>query len=234
MSLLTMIQRATEELGILKPLTVVGNADTQVLQLLALAKTEGEELTRRGDWEFLIEEFSIVTLAAESQGKIRTLLPGYDSIVNNTMWNRNTTTIVFGPRSKRDWAAEQARGITGPFTTFRMRGGNLIFSPVPSAGETVTGEYKTKLYCEKLSNGAGQSEWLKDDDIGRLDEDLMRLGLIWRWKRKKGFDYSEEFNTYERAVVDALAKDGGKRILNMGSNPSFGPAIAIPDGDFTV
>jgi len=233
MSLLTMIQRATEELGILKPLTVVGSADTQVLQLLALAKTEGEELARRGDWEVLFQEFSITTLAAESQGAIRTLLPGYDSIVNDTMWNRNTTTIVFGPRAKRSWQAEQARGITGPFTTFRIRGGDLIFSPVPSAGEPVTGEYKNTLYCQD-AGGTGQSEWLLDTDVGRLDERIMRLGILWRWKRAKGFDYSEEFATYERAVLNALGKDGGKRILNMGGDRFFGPAIAIPDGDFTI
>jgi len=228
-----MIQRASEEIGILKPTVVIASTDTKVLQLLALAKTEGEDLARRGDWEFLINTFSITTVAAQSQGAIRTLLADFDSIVNDTMWNTNTTTLIFGPRAKRDWAAEQAAGITGPFTTFRIRGGNLIFSPIPTVGQTVTGEYKNKLYCE-TSSGTGQSEWLADTDVGRLDEDIMRLGLIWRWKRAKGFDYAEEYSTYERAVQDTLGKDGGKRILNMGDSREFGPAIAIPDGNFTT
>lgn len=233
MSLLTMIQRASSKIGITKPGTVVGNADIQIAQLLEIANEEGEELSRRGQWERLITEFSITTLAAESQGAIRTLIPGYDSILNDTMWNTTSTTVVFGPKATRDWAAEKAVGISGPFSQFRIRGGLLIFLPVPTAGQTVTGEAKTNFFCES-SGGAGQSVWTADTDVGRLEENLMRLGIIWRWRQTKGFDFAEEFNTYERAVLTELGKDGGKRILNMGDSRQFGPGIAIPDGNFTT
>lgn len=44
----------------------------------------------------------------------------------------------------------------------------------------------------------------------------MLLGVQWRWRKAKGFEYSEEFMLYERQVADAQARDGTKQTLNLG------------------
>jgi len=42
----------------------------------------------------------------------------------------------------------------------------------------------------------------------------MVLGLVWRFRKARGFDYAEEFNTFEKEVEQAIMRDGGRRDLN--------------------
>jgi len=60
------------------------------------------------------------------------------------------------------------------------------------------------------------------------------MGLRWRWKKENGFDYAEDFRTYETQVKDAIGRDGGKPILHQDENPWRGPApgIFIPEGNW--
>lgn len=65
-SLLVMVQDACGELGIKQPSSIVGNTDSQVIQLLALANREGKEFHARskrlGGWQELRKEYTF-TLA---------------------------------------------------------------------------------------------------------------------------------------------------------------------------
>ena len=67
-----------------------------------------------------------------------------------------------------------------------------------------------------------------------LPETLLLMGLRWRWKKEKGVDYAEDFRTYESQVKDALGRDGGKPILNMGMDCNRGarPGIFVPQGSW--
>jgi hypothetical protein len=47
-------------------------------------------------------------------------------------------------------------------------------------------EYQSTYFCQS-SAGADQSAWAADTDVGVLDENLMELGVIWRFKKKNGW-----------------------------------------------
>jgi len=55
------VQQATAELGIPIPATVVGNANQDVTQLLALANALGYELLRKADWRNLTKVYNFYT-----------------------------------------------------------------------------------------------------------------------------------------------------------------------------
>ena len=83
MALLGLIGDVCEEVGLVRPLAVVTSLDQGVKQLLALANREGQELatgdsvSRAHHWTALDTEATFTTLAAEVQGAITTLLPGF-------------------------------------------------------------------------------------------------------------------------------------------------------------
>lgn len=52
-SVLALVQQATGEMGLAVPSTVIGNTNTDVVQLLALINACGYELTRRAQWQAL-------------------------------------------------------------------------------------------------------------------------------------------------------------------------------------
>jgi 3-methyladenine DNA glycosylase Tag len=74
-----------------------------------------------------------------------------------------------------------------------------------------------------------------DGDLVLLDEELMLAGLEWRYLRKKGLSYAEEFASYEALVSAAMSRDGTKPILNMdGISRRVVPGTFIPSGSWSL
>lgn len=217
MSLLTIIQDACVEVGLPEPNAAASSTDENIIRLVGLANREGKSLARRYAWSRLTQEATHTTLAAESQG-LMTAIAGADFgwIKNDTLFDRTNNRPIY-PADDVSWQQMKANGITGPYNQIRIRGGYLIAIPTPTAGHTWAFEWVSKNWCES-STGTGQSAWAADTDVGRLDEELMTLGLIWRWKANQGLEYAEDFRNYEMAVTDAMARDGAKSRLVMRGN----------------
>lgn len=49
--------------------------------------------------------------------------------------------------------------------------------------------------------------FLSDDDVFRLDERLLKLGMIWQWKANKGSPFAEDLSTYGDAIQMAMGAD---------------------------
>jgi len=217
--------------GLTAPTAAVSSTDENVIRMIELANEEGEELASRADWQALTREATHTTLAAESQG-LMTAIAGSDFnyIKNDTFWNR-TKDRRWYPVSDVDWQTMKATNITGPVEYFRIRGGYLLAIPAPTAGETLAFEWVSKNWCE-TSGGTGQSAWAADSDVGRLDESLMLMGLVWRWKKAQGLEYAEDFRQYEIRVESAMQRDGAKPRLNMAGTMVHGRNI--PQGSWNV
>ena len=125
----------------------------------------------------------------------------------------------------------KSTGITGPVEYFRVRGDELIVTPIPTADETLAFEWVSFNWCEDNA-GTGQDEWGADDDVSRLPAKLFKAGLLWRWKQAQGLEYAEDFNKYEHMIADAMARDGANPVVNMGSTRSR--STNIPDGNWDL
>lgn len=237
MTALSIAQTVCARIGLPLPTSAVGSTDTQVLQVVALINQEGLELAQRPSygWTFLQAEASFTTLAAESQGAIATLAPGLRFIVNDTIWNRTLIRPIFGPLSPQRWQQLKASNVSGPWNQYRIRGANLIFIPIPAAGQNCYFEYASNNWCTDTTGAIPRSAFLQDTDLCLFSEELVTLGATWRWKSAKGLPYAEDFNTYEKQVIDAMARDGSKDILDMGGDRyTRMPGIGVPDGSWSL
>jgi len=237
MTILTIVQNACKRIGIPAPTIVIASTDLQVIQLLALANEEGQELSTGDsvalsyDWQALQTEGTFVTTAAESQGPITTIAPGFKYIIDGTIWDRTRRLPAYGSLDPQTWQNYKAWGITNPFPKYRVRGGLLLLMPIPAAGDSYFFEYQTSSWCTSAS-GTGQSSWAADTDVGLLDESLMTAGLIWRWKQNKGFDYAEDFRKYQTRVMNAIARDTESAVLDMGRKEDGRTGIVVPIGSW--
>ena len=215
MSLLALVQRFTRRTNIDYPTSVIGSTDEQILQVLGLLEEEGNDLTGRGQWEALTFEATHTTVATESQGVMSTIASnGFRYIKNDTFWDRteNLPIIVI---DGVEWAAEKGFVATAARFRARIRGGELLATPTPSAGNTWAFEYATWNWLTD-SGGTTYKQYFTDDtDLMLLPESILEMGLRWRWKKEKGFEYAEDFRTYEILVKDALSRQGLKRTLHM-------------------
>jgi hypothetical protein len=235
MSLLTIVQNATDGLtGVTRPVNVIASTDENVRLLLRLANLEGQDLAQRHAWQQLNREASHTTLAAQDQGDITTVAgPDFDWIVPDTMWNTTLQQAVPGPLSPQERRMLLARTEAGAHFAWWLSGGRVNFYPKPAAGQTVTFEWQSRNWCENVG-GIGQSVWTSDNDVARLDEELITLGVIWRFLKSKGLDYSEEFRSYEMRLANRIGRDGGRRALNMGGGRAAFGAPFVPEGSWGV
>lgn len=231
-TLLQTIQAVCRRIGIVSPNVALTSTDPQIIQLVALSEEEGQEQAARYQWETLQTEATFVTVGAQVQGQLAAIAPGFDYIVNDTIWNRTLRRPVYGPKSEQEWQQMKAVNINGPFNSYRIIADAINFYSNPVAGQICAFEYMSKNWVN--ANGGGTSSiWTNDADTAKLNDRLMLLGTRWRWKKEKGLDYSEDFATYEAQITDAMGRDGGKPRLSMnGAIYEIQPVIAIPRGSW--
>ena len=140
----------------------------------------------------------------------------YDHLMPDVqIWNRTNNIRYIGATWSNEWMQLQS-GFTSGNGWWRMIGGYLHIYPAPTAGDTIEFEYVTRNWCISSSGGAAQSTWTADTDVGRLSEELMALGLTWRWLKSKGMDYAEDMASYEREVERAASRDRGLKRMVVG------------------
>jgi hypothetical protein len=224
MNVLEIVRAVCGTVGIPRPSSVFGSSDTGVQQLLGLLNEEGSELAARGPWQALTQEKTFTTVATESQGTLVSIIGAannYRHIVNETIWNRTSKEPILGALDPALWQAYKAMGFTGETLQYRIRGGELLMLQVPTAGQTCAFEYVTKNWLTDSTGTAFRSVVDDDEDVPRLDDEIVMAGLKWRWKQSQGLDYAEDFRKYEARVVDALAKDGTKQRRSLGGSGQY-------------
>ena len=236
MSLLTMIQDITTSLGVTsKPTGIMNNTDPTIITLLSLANKEGRELAGRYDWQALTKQASFVTTNATNQGTLVSIAgSGFKHIISNTMWDQTHGRPIRGSITKQRWARLEASSAVGTYSEHQVRDKSLYTIPSPgSASATWSFFYYSKYWCQSAAS-AGQSRWVADDDTGILDEDLMALGVEWRYLKSKGFDYSEEFMSYERRVQNEINQDRDHQMINLETTSiDDGPGtLGVPEGSW--
>ncbi len=236
MSLLSVVQDACRRIGIVVPNAIVSSNDAQVMQLMTLLNQEGQNLSARFDWQVLRKEATFTGVAADDQGALSSIA-GTDCkyIIPDTFWNRTLRRPVYGSITPQDWQMLKASPQTGPFQQFLLRGGHILMIPNPTALQTLAFEYKTANWCMASDGVTGKSAYSADDDSALLDEQIMTIGLIWRWRQVKGLEYAEDFRTYEGMVADAIARDKAPTTISMTGMPRLRvPGTVVPYGNWSL
>lgn len=235
MSLLSIVQDAAREIGLPSPTTAFGNMDENVAQMVRYATKEGRELVRKYEWQALQKEVTFPALAQEAQTGMVPV--DHSRFVNETFFNRSRNRRLAGPLTGQEWQMQKATTTSPLLDTFRQRGNAILIAPLPTAGDTFAFEYISKFWVDTNADGEGEAEqWTADTDVPLFDSELITLGIIWRFKHGRGFDYAEDFRTYEVRLAQMKAADGSKRTLNLAGTSRSGRPMApmVPEGSWNT
>jgi hypothetical protein len=153
------------------------------------------------------------------------------NIVNDTIWNRTTRMPIY-QISPQNWQARKGFINTSPYPNYRIANGEIGFSPVPTAGQDCYFEYVSKNWKTNEDGTVRGDSFTNDNDVSLLDENLLRMGLKWRWKHAKGFDYAEDKLEYEDMVNQAIARDMPKSKLSLNRTMRDLPFPYVPESGF--
>lgn len=206
MSLLSICQDASDEVGITQPPSIVGNSNGEVQKLYRCANKIGLRLMRVYPWQILRKEQTFTATATEEQAAA--LPSDFDRFSPETFWNRSTPRLIAGPIHAVQWQGIKAQTNYSNLDTPRFchRGDSILFTPVPSAGDICAFEYVSKNWCQS-SGAAEQARWAADTDTGIIDEELMTLGVVWEYLNAEGQPSGVAGRLYEECFQTLVEND---------------------------
>jgi hypothetical protein len=99
--------------------------------------------------------------------------------------------------------------------------------------ESLAGAYLIWDYVDSYAL-TSRGQYLADTDYCLIDEDVIGLGIQYRWLKEKGLDWQERAAEFERAIVrEMVAETGGQSInLARGRWPRLMGPWNIPDSGY--
>lgn len=233
MTLLTAVNSAQRLLSLPVTTGVVSDGQDTTNLLLELAKREVADCARRHDWPALRRTQSFTASLASLQSA-----PGkptnFDRAITSTFWNDTKARRMHGPLNDQEWALVQGQSVTSAVDQYVMfRYDGLHIYPVPTAADTITYEYIINTPWE-TSGGSALSTPTADSDVSKLPEELLLLGLVWRYKQAKDRAYAEDLRNYElRLQSEINANKGASRVLSIApADLDWPPLPVTPDTGF--
>ncbi len=237
MSLLSIIQDHCRIHALSVPSSVIGSNDTNTQQLYAIVKELLEELVTESKFNVTTRETSFVMTAAEDQGAMTTLAPyGYQYAIFETFFDRTLMRPLTGPLDETEWQQLKAMPTAGPLYRFRIRGGHLLLDPVPTAPlSTIAFEYMSS-WAVTDSSGTPKAVLTDDGDLFAFPENIVRKGMMFRWKQIKGLPYQADEMKYYNLLNNYISRDKVKRRINVadGAPVDVRPGIFVPSGSWNL
>lgn len=216
MSLATICANALYELsGFEVPSNFYGNANLTARTCVALVTREGRTLEMGYRWASLITEHTFPTVSGTASYDMP---DDFRAFANMSQWDRTNMRQLVGPASGQEW--QWLKGSIGAGATidrwFRQQGTSIVIHPTPTVtGDTIAFDYYSKNWITKQSDDTTVSAWTNDNDTSLLDEDLLTLGLKWRFLQSKGMPFEPEYKEYEAMLDEARADQTAKRVINL-------------------
>ena len=233
MSLLSIITNMRLRQNQSSPMTIIGNADTGVIQQQALLQDIGDELAERNQWQALNIPATINGDGVTTQFAIPST---WDGMSNGLKFQSTLYPMlpVVGPITNEQMAAFKAFPVTPIQPVWRVIDGYFEFFPAVPLGEVYNYNYYSNAWIKSNANSL-ISTWAYDTDTSLIDEKVLTSGLEWRWLKAKGLDYAEEFRRYENRLMRADGRQATTREVAMSSKRVTGQAawpglIPIYDG----
>lgn len=227
MTILSAMQSAAIRLVGRKPTTFFATQSQFEMEIADLVNEAAADIAEAHDWQAL-QEFHTITGDGES-----TSFPLPDDygrmLLDSEMqdghsWAWDYTHV---PNANKFFRLTK----DGPILTpgiWMMRAGEFQFYPAPSFGAEAVFPYVSKNYAI-AENDTRKADFDTDNDSFVLDERLLTLELIWRWRAQKRLEYAEDMANAEKARMEKIGRDRGPRIIKVGVTRSAGDfSIAYP------
>lgn len=234
MTILSICQDALKEIGGWEvPDSIVENNNDTAINILALLKREGARLEKRYRWVQLITEGTITTTASTASYSKPS---DFRRFANESQWDRTNNLEMNGPTNPQQWQflKSSVSNESGTINRwFRIKGSLIYIHPTPdSTGDTLAFDYYSTNWLTIQSTGLPGSTIMSDNDTPLLDEDLLTLGVKWRFLKAKGIPWEAEYKEYIDLLDSLQAQDGGNPILRMDRDALSGLGTNVPDQGF--
>ena len=148
------------------------------------------------------------------------LPPDYETITDNTSWDKTKHWQALGPVDAQQWQWLKSGYIsTGPRVRWRILGNTFQIWPPYNTQEYLGFEYRSKGWVRSAAN-AVKNSFTADTDTTVLDDTIIVLATKLKYFQIKSFDTTALQQDYQRYLSVAKANDKGSATLSFAPAPS--------------
>lgn len=207
MAVLQIAQRACLLIDLERPSSLYASTDRTMQELGDTINVAATQILDDYDWQALIRTASVV-----GDGVVSAFdLPSdYSRMVKDAnLWGQSIQWVP--SQQMQDYNHWLELETYSDLETWNQRwmifGNQLHVRPVVPSLELLRYGYITK----NIVNGADQTQFTADTDEFVLDDELLRLSIVWNWKKSKGFDFQADLAQYAERLEKLRFRDVGAR-----------------------
>jgi hypothetical protein len=213
MTVLSVSKEVSKYIGLTVPDVLLSSTARELVELASVAQEMAESIANGNDWQVLSR---IHTITGDGTTEAFDLPSDYDRMVyKSELWSSSLQTPLIHILDLNEWLGMDVRDYDYVFGAWTIYGGQLQIKPALATGVTVKLFYVSNLIVKPVS-GVNAKSFVTDSDIFRVDERLLKLAMIWRWKEMKGQPYAEWMQDFEVLKERLVMRDRGSKMLTLG------------------
>ena len=225
---------AARQCSLAVPALWTTNTQTSYMELKDFLYETTDELLDRVDWPPNVS----ATATLSGTGATTYSLPSDFRRVHRdemaVFETTNTRRMCVPVPQDGTWEYLNEVGSAGAYRYFRIEGDEeagftIDFFRALDSGETVKVQYVKDRWLK--TGGNDSKTWTTDDDTLLLPRRLIELGVVWRFRRRKGLGYQDVYSEYEMRLSRAANDYRNRRKISFGNEgPEVHPMrVPVPD-----
>lgn len=229
MTVLAACQKASQLMGLTAPSQVYGSTSRYEVELQAVANEAARAITAEHDWRKLT---TLKTQAGDGSSTSFSLPSDYDRMpMKAKIFLTSTTEPMRQIIDLDEWMHNRLQSMTANPGEWIILGGTLqIYSGSGPIGASDSAKYYYQSNKRVLAEDGTTTKaaFTLDTDSFVLDETMLALEIIWRWRAMKGLEYGEDMQNAGIAKAQQIARDKGSRMLAIGQPRIYGDVPTYP------
>ncbi len=213
MTILSVAQKACKHIGLSVPDTLLSATAREYVELVSIAQEMADRIANGHDWQALSR---VHTITGDGSEEDFDLPSDYDRMLyKSQVWSSSLQTPLSPILDLDTWLELDIRSYDFVVNAWTIYAGQMHIKPAMATAVTAKFFYISNLIVAPAT-GSNKTNFTLDTDTFRLDERLLELGIIWRWKENKGQPYEEWMRDYEELKERLVMRDRGSKMLRVG------------------
>lgn len=226
MTILTVFQEAATVIGMDVPTAVYASTEREHQELAVLANTMARRISRSYEWQELKQ---LATYTGDDTSVAFSLPSDFDGMPKKqSLWSPSILSPFTHVTDYDRWLEMITIQFSSLVNVWILIGNRILIRPAMAAGVTAQHYYRSNLIARPAS-GSDKYAFTSDSDSFVLDEELLRLGIVWQWKASKGHAYAEDMANYEDLLATQTDSNTGPKTIRIGpARIPAGTEMAFP------
>ncbi len=213
MTILDTIKLACPFIGLNVPPEVYSSTDRAMVELQGVANDVAEGIAAAYDWSLLSVQ---ATHTGDGATEDFALPSDYSRMPKKAqIWSSSLEAPLSHISDLDKWLGLDVQSFDFVVNAWTIYGDQIHIKPALATGVTAKHWYQSNLL---VTNAAltNQTSFTTDTDVFRLDDRLLKLGIIARWREQKGLPYAEDMDRFEDLKSKLMSADRGARMIRIG------------------